>query len=161
LPPVADPKQGGEKLIARNKRASFDYELGERYEAGLALQGSEVKMLRLGKVDLSDAWCAVEQQEAYLKGMSIPVVPWLAFAHEPKRPRKLLMHKREIIELKRAIEREGMTVVVTRLYFKEGRVKVEIAVAKGKKKGDKRESVKAKDAEREARQAMARGRRGG
>jgi len=151
---------GNEKLIAKNRRASFDYELGERLEAGLVLQGGEVKMLRLGKADLTDAWCTVERGQAYLKGMSIPVTPWLAFAHEPKRTRKLLLHLREIEQLKRGIERDGMTVVVTRLYFKGGRVKVELAMAKGKRMADKRHSLRAKDAEREARQAMARGRRG-
>lgn len=150
----------GEKLIIRNKRASFEFELGERYEAGISLMGSEVKMLRAGAVDLSDAWCGLEGGEAFLKGMNIPELPGAAFGHVPKRPRKLLLHKAEIEALQRAIEREGMTVVATRLYFKHGRVKVELALAKGKKAADKRESLKAKEAEREARAAMARSRRG-
>lgn len=158
---MAEPKKAdGDKLIAKNRRASFDYELGDRFEAGLVLQGGEVKMLRMGKADLTDAWCSVERGEAFLKGMNIPVTPWLAFAHEPKRTRKLLLHKREIEQLKRGIERDGMTVIVTRLYFSGGRVKVELAMARGKRKADKRQSLREKDAEREARQAMARGRRG-
>jgi SsrA-binding protein len=150
----------GEKTIAKNKRASFEYELGQRYEAGLALLGSEVKMLRYGTADLTDAWCAIERGEAILKGVNIPVMPDAAFGHEAKRPRKLLLHAREIDFIQRAIEREGMTVVATRLYFKEGRAKVELALAKGKKKADKREAVKEREADRETRAAMARGRRG-
>ena len=158
-PLVAKEKENpGEKLIVRNRRAGFDYELGERFEAGLVLTGSEVKMLREGTADLSDAWCAVEQGEAFLKGVNIPVMPGAAFGHEAKRPRKLLLHQREIEEIQRAVEREGMTVAATRLYFKNGRVKVELALAKGKKQGDKRQAVRERDAEREARQAMARAR---
>jgi SsrA-binding protein len=153
------PKEG-EKLISRNKRASFDYELGERYEAGLALLGSEVKALRDRAADLTDAWCAIERGEAWLKGMNIPEITGAAFGHAAKRPRKLLLHGHEIEAIQRATEREGMTVVATRLYFKSGRVKAELALAKGKKSYDKRESVKTKEAEREARVAMARGRRG-
>ena len=158
---MATPKEkDGEKLIVRNKRAGFDYELGERFEAGLVLIGSEVKMLRAGSADLTDSWCSIERGEAFLRGVNIPVMPGAAYGHEAKRARKLLLHAREIETLQRAIERDGMTVAATRLYFKEGRVKVELALARGKKKGDKRETVKAREAEREARAAMARGRRG-
>lgn len=155
-----EKEKPGEKLIVRNRRASFEYELGERYEAGLVLIGSEVKMLRQGKADLSDAWCAVRRGEAFLEGVNIPEMTGAAFGHEAKRPRKLLLHAREIEDIDRAIAREGMTVAAVRLYFKEGRVKVELALAKGKKSMDKRESLKEKDAEREARMAMSRGRRG-
>lgn len=150
----------GEKLIVRNKRASFDYELGERYEAGLVLIGTEVKMLRAGAADLTDAWCAVDRGELYLKGANIPELTGAAFGHAAKRTRKLLLHKEEIESIQQAIERDGMTVVATKLYFKDGRAKVELALAKGKKSYDKRESLKTKEAEREARAAMARGRRG-
>jgi SsrA-binding protein len=155
-----EKEKTGEKLIARNKRASFDYELGERFEAGLVLIGTEVKMLRDGTADLTDSWCAVEGGEAYLKGVNIPVMPGAAFGHDAKRPRKLLLHAREIEELKRGIERDGMTVAATRLYFKDGRVKVELAFARGRKKGDKRQALREKDAEKEARQAISRARRG-
>lgn len=157
---MADKVGSGERLIVRNRRASFDYELGDRYEAGLVLLGSEVKVLRERAADLTDAWCAIENGEAYLKGVNIPSLVDAAFGHEAKRPRKLLLHARQIEEIRRAIEREGMTVAATRLYFKGGRVKVELALAKGRKKADKRETVKQKEAEREARAAMARGRRG-
>jgi SsrA-binding protein len=156
-----EKEKPGEKLIARNKRASFDYELGERYEAGLALLGSEVKMLRDGKADLTDAWCAIQNGEAFLNGVNIPEMPGAAFGHEAKRARKLLLHSAEIEEIERAVGRDGMTVTATRLYFKNGRVKVELALARGKKKKDVRESVREREAEREARQAMARVRRGG
>ncbi len=154
-----DKDKPGEKLIVRNRRARFEYELGETYEAGIALMGSEIKMLRHGAADLGDAWCAVENGEAWLKGANIPEMPGAAFGHEAKRARKLLLHRQEIEEIHRALAREGMTVAVTRLYFKEGRVKVEIALAKGKRMADKREAVKEREAEREARAAMARGRR--
>jgi SsrA-binding protein len=150
----------GEKLIVRNRRASYEYELGDKFEAGIALVGSEVKMLRSGTADLSDAWCSIERGEAILKGVNIPVMPGAAFGHEAKRPRKLLLHAREIEQIEKAIAREGMTIAATRLYFKGGRVKVEIALARGKKKEDKREAVKEREATREARAAMARGRRG-
>src|SRR5262249_3008973 len=146
--------------IVKNRRAPYEYDLGERFEAGLSLLGSEVKMLRDGSADLGDSWCAVERGEAWLKGVNIPELPGTAFGHEAKRPRKLLLHKTEIEQIQRALTREGMTVAATRLYFKDGRVKVEIALARGKRYADKREAGKERDAEREARAAMARGRRG-
>jgi SsrA-binding protein len=153
-----EKEKPGEKLIVRNRRARFEYDLGETFEAGIALVGSEVKMLRHGTADLSDSWCAIENGEAWLKGVNIPVMPGAAFGHEAKRARKLLLHREEIQQIQRALTREGMTVAATRLYFKDGRVKVEIALARGKRMADKREAVKAREAEREARAAMARGR---
>ncbi len=158
---ASDPKHNGDKLIAKNRRASFDYELGEKYEAGLVLVGTEVKMLRVGKADLTDTWCSVERGQAYLNGMNIPLLEGAAFGHaQDKRARKMLLHAKEIEELGRAIQREGMTAVATQLYFKSGRVKVEIMLARGKKHADKRQSIKEKDADREAKVAVARGRRG-
>ena len=156
-----EKEKPGEQLIVRNRRAGFDYELGERYEAGIALVGSEVKMLRHAGADLTDSWCAIENGEAFLKGVNIPVMPGAAFGHEAKRARKLLLHQREIEEIARGLAREGMTVVATRLYFKNGRVKVELALAKGRKKEDKRQAVREREAEREARQAIVRARRSG
>jgi len=150
----------GETLISRNKRASFNFELGQKFEAGLVLIGTEVKMLRLGPADLTDAWCSVHRGEATLNGVNIPTMHGAAFGHENKRPRKLLLHAHEIHDLHDAIARDGMTVVATRMYFKDGRVKVELALAKGKKWVDKRETMKTQDAEREARVAISRGRRG-
>ncbi|WP_433935731.1 MULTISPECIES: SsrA-binding protein SmpB [Sorangium] len=156
-----EKEREGEKLIVRNKRATFDYTLEDRYEAGLVLLGSEVKMLRDGAAELTDSWCAIENGEVFLKGVNIPVMPQAAFGHEPKRARKLLLHESEIEAIRKGVEREGMTVIATRLYFKNGRVKVEIALAKGKKTVDKRESLKEKDAAREARAAIERARGGG
>jgi SsrA-binding protein len=155
-----EKEKTGETLIVRNRRASFQYELGERFEAGLALLGSEVKVLRVGTADLSDAWCSIENGQAFLQGVNIPVLTGAAFGHEAKRRRKLLLHAREIEDIQQRIDREGMTVTATRLYFKEGRVKVELALAKGKKNEDKRQAVKEREADREARAAMSRGRRG-
>lgn len=149
----------GDRVVARNRRASFDYELGRRFEAGLVLAGSEVKMLRMGAADLTDAWCAVANGEALLHGLHIPELPGAAFGHDPKRARKLLLHAREIAELGRAVERQGMTAVVTALYFKNGRAKVEVALARGKRKLDKRQSLREREDEREAEAALARARR--
>ncbi len=151
----------GDRLIAKNRRAAFDYELGDKYEAGLVLVGTEVKMLRMATADLSDTWCSVQRGEAFLNGMNIPLLEGAAFGHaSDKRARKLLLHAREIEEMERAIQREGMTAIATQIYFKEGRVKVEIALARGKKHQDKRQSIKEKDADREAKVAISRGRKG-
>ncbi len=151
----------GDRLVAKNRRASFDYELGDKYEAGIVLVGTEVKMLRMGSADLSDTWCSVQRGEAYLNGMNIPLLEGAAFGHATdKRARKLLLHAKEIEELERAIQRDGMTAIATKIYFKEGRVKVELALARGKKHQDKRQSIKEKDADREAKVAISRGRKG-
>ena len=151
----------GDRVVARNRRASFDYELGDKYEAGLVLVGTEVKMLRMGTADLTDTWVSIQRGEAFLNGMNIPILEGAAFGHaNDKRARKLLLHAKEIETIERAIQREGMTAVATQLYFRNGRVKVEIALARGKKRADKRESIKERDAEREARVAIARGRKG-
>jgi SsrA-binding protein len=145
-------------IIVKNRRAFFDYDIQERYEAGLALVGSEVKSMRAGKVDVSDAYISVEGGEAWLKQMFVaPFEQANAFPHEPRRGRKLLLHAREIDEIHRALARGGSTAVPIRLYFKGGRVKVEIGVGKGKKKYDKRADIAKRDAEREAR-ATSRGR---
>lgn len=148
------------QLVAQNRRVSFDYEIGDRFEAGLVLLGSEVKVLRTGQCDLSDSWVEVKNGEAWLRGASIPMMQGSPFSHEAKRSRKLLLNQRELEKIERAISRDGMTVPVTKVYFKDGYAKAEIALARGKKKSDKRQSLKEKDADREARQAMQRGRRG-
>lgn len=152
LVPKEKPRPG-ETLIARNKRASFDYELGQRFEAGMVLKGSEVKMLRAGRADLSDAYCAVSRGEAFLFGANIAEMTSAAFGHRPKGARKLLLNRREIGIIELATAREGMTAVATRLYFKGGWAKVEIALARGKKSYDKREAIKHADAARELRAA--------
>lgn len=154
-PPV---EQFGDKLISRNKRASYDYELSERIEAGMVLIGSEVKMLRQATADLTDTYCVVRRGEVWLHGLNIPELQGTVWGHAAKRPRKLLLHRHEIEQLQRAVERQGMTSVATRLYFRGGRAKVEIALARGKRKADKRETIKAREADREAQAAIARGR---
>ena len=158
---VSKEKQANdEKLIVRNRRASFEYELSDKYEAGIVLIGSEVKMLRDGKADISDAWCSILNHEAFIHGMLVAEMPGAAFGHIGKRGRKLLLNRKEIDDIQRAADREGMTVVATRLYFKNGRVKVEIALARGKKHADKRETIKRRDADMEAKAAIQRGRKG-
>lgn len=150
----------GDKTLIKNRRATFDYALEERYEAGMVLLGSEVKSLRAGTGDLTDAWASVDSDGVYLKNMTIQPLPHqTAYVHEPRRPRKLLLHAREIEQMRKGIERGGMTIVPLRVYLKGGYIKIEIALAKGKTKGDKRESIKTREAEREARAAIARGRK--
>lgn len=149
----------GETLVASNKRARFDYDLGDRFEAGIVLKGSEVKMLRAGKANLTDSFCTVFRGEVWLQGVSIVEMTNAAFGHLPKGARKLLLHQREIQLIDLAIAREGMTAVATRLYFKGGLAKVEIALARGKKTYDKRQTIKARDADREARAVVVHGQR--
>lgn len=151
----------GERLIVKNRRATFDYEVDERYEGGLVLLGSEVKSLRAGKVDLVDAFAAVERGEMWLKQLNIqPFEMARAFPHEPRRPRKILLHGHEIEQIGKALAREGATVIPLRLYFKNGRVKVELGIAHGKKRVDKRADIAKKTADREARAEMNRVRKG-
>lgn len=146
----------GMKLVATNRRASFDYELGERYEAGLVLLGSEVKSLRSRAAGIAEAWATIRNGEAFIEGMRISVLDHAAYGHtSERRTRKLLLNRREIEALRSAIERGGLTVVATRLYFRDGKAKVELAIARGKKKADKRQAIKDRDAEREARAAMS------
>jgi SsrA-binding protein len=150
-----DKLEPGVTLVATNRRAGFDYELGDRFEAGLVLLGSEVKSLRSRAAGIAEAWASVINGEAFLEGMRISVLDHAAFGHtNERRTRKLLLHHKEIVALQNAIDRGGMTVVATKLYFRNGKAKVELAVARGKKKTDKREAIKDRDAEREARVAM-------
>ncbi|MSP24174.1 MAG: SsrA-binding protein SmpB [Myxococcales bacterium] len=148
-------EQFGDGIISRNRRAGFDYELGQKFEAGLALLGSEVKVLRQSTCDISEAFVRIERGEAWLHGANIPELSGTHYGHLGKRPRKLLLNRDEITELCRATERDGMTIVATMLYFRRGRAKVEIALARGRKKVDKRHALKQRDADREARAAMA------
>jgi SsrA-binding protein len=143
-----------DRVVAVNRRARFDYELGDTYEAGLVLIGSEVRALRESSADLTDAWVDVARGEAWVKGLRVPTLKHAAFAHEEKRPRKLLLHKSQIEELERAKDRERMTLVTTKLYFKAGRAKIEVAVARGKKSHDKRQTLRERDAAKEARDAI-------
>lgn len=157
----SDKKKSGEKLVVANRRATFDYAIEDKYEAGIVLLGSEVKSFRAGKVDVSDAYAAEENGEVFLKQLYVaPFEQAKAFPHEPRRARKLLLHKREIEALKDASQRGGYTIVPLRIYFKDGTAKVELGVGKGKKHHDKRADIAKKTADREAREAVARGRKG-
>lgn len=150
---------GGDRLVSKNRRAFFDYEVSDTFEAGVVLLGSEVRALRAQGSDLSDAWVDIQRDEAWLKGMKIPVLAHAAFGHEEKRARKLLLHREQIERLRGAVEREGMTLIAVKCYFKNNRVKLEIALARGKKRHDKRQTIRERDAAREAEAAMRRGRR--
>ncbi|HET7186878.1 MAG TPA: SsrA-binding protein SmpB [Gemmatimonadaceae bacterium] len=141
--------------IAKNRRARHDYTIIDTWEAGLVLTGSEVKSLREGKANLSDAYGIVREGEIYLINLHISVYERASYNnHEPTRTRKLLLHKREIGRLIGAIERQGLTLIPLELYFKRGIAKVAIALGKGKKQHDKREDAKAKDADREMARAV-------
>jgi SsrA-binding protein len=141
--------------IAKNRRARHDYTIIDTWEAGLVLTGSEVKSLREGKANLSDAYGIVRDGEIYLINLHISVYERASYNnHEPTRTRKLLLHKREIGRLIGAIERQGLTLIPLELYFKRGIAKVAIALGKGKKQHDKREDAKARDADREIARAV-------
>jgi SsrA-binding protein len=143
------------KIVATNRKAKFEYFLLETIEAGIALQGSEIKSIRAGQVSLAEAYVQVDGHEAWLIDAHIaPYVQASKFGHEPRRPRKLLLHRDEIRKLWDTVRQKGVTIIPTRLYLKEGRAKVEIAVAKGKKLYDKREAIAKRDAEREIRRAQ-------
>ena len=139
------------KLVADNRTARFHYAIGETFEAGVALTGSEVKSLRTGKANIGESYATTRDGELWLLNANISEYKQAGrFNHEPKRPRKLLLHRRQINKLIGAVEREGMTVVPLKLYFNEkGRAKLEIALAKGKKLHDKRETEKKRDWQRE------------
>jgi len=150
-----DDTEDGIKVVCRNKRAFHDYEILERMECGLVLQGTEVKSLRAGSASLEDAYARLDAGEVWLIGSDIPeYTEGNRFNHKPKRPRKLLLHKREINKFAEKATQRGFTLMPLRLYFKNGLAKVEIAVAKGKQKHDKRESQKKAEAQREIRRAM-------
>jgi SsrA-binding protein len=145
----------GEKTITDNRRARHDYQLLERLEAGIALTGTEVKSLRNGRATLAQAYAEVRDGEAWLVGLEIATYDHGNRAnHEPTRPRKLLLHRREIDSLYGKVREKGLTLVPTRLYFKDGRVKVELAVARGKEQRDKRRDVAERDAKRQMERAM-------
>ena len=144
-----------EKLIAENRRARHDYDLVERFEAGLVLTGTEVKSLRDGRATLAQAYADVRDGEAWLHGLEIATYDQGNRAnHEPMRARKLLLHRREIDSLYGKISEKGLTLVPTRLYFKDSRVKVELAVARGKEQRDKRRDLQERDAQRQMERAL-------
>jgi SsrA-binding protein len=152
---MAAKNESGEKLIASNKKALHDYFILQKYEAGVALTGTEVKSLRAGKANLKDSYVTLRDGEAYLFGVHIsPYSHGHQENHDPERIRKLLLHKRELEKLKKETTEKGLTVVALRLYFKGAKVKAEIAVVRGKKQYDKRETEKKREADRETAAAV-------
>ena len=153
--------QSPHKPVATNRKAFHDYFIDERFEAGIALRGTEVKSLRDGKVTLQDSFVRIEQDEAILYQCHIqPYSHGARDNHEPLRPRKLLLHREELNRLAGKVQQKGWTIVPLAIYFKRGRAKVELALARGKQHGDKRETLRRKVAEREMERAMKRERRG-
>jgi len=147
----------GRKVIARNRRAYRNYEVLEKIEAGIVLLGPEVKSLRAGKVSIAEAFAMFRGDELFLNDMHIAEYSNIGYAsHDPVRPRKLLMHRRELKKLQATVERKGLTLVPIEIYFSRGRAKIEMAVARGRRIGDKREDVKKELDRREARQAEGR-----
>jgi SsrA-binding protein len=145
----------GTKLVTKNRKAFHDYEIIERHEAGMVLVGTEVKSLRDGRCNLKDSYARVDGGELILHGTHIsPYEPGNRNNHEPERPRKLLMHKREIYKLAAEVGRKGMTLVPLSVYFKSGRAKVEIGLAKGKAEYDKRDTLKQREESRDVAQAL-------
>ena len=150
------------RLVVQNRRARFDYELGDRFEAGLVLTGTEVKTLRGGKGSLTEAWVKVDPAgEAWLMQAHIPEYEFgNRNNHDPVRPRKLLLHRRELDRLQHAVAAKGVSLVPTRIHFKEGRAKLEFAVGRGKNVADKRRSAADRDARRDIERALKERRRG-
>jgi SsrA-binding protein len=149
---------GGTKLIAGNRRARHDYEILDTVEAGLVLFGSEVKSLRLGHVQIGDGFARVRNGEVWLEGVHIAPYQFAVGvgAHDPDRPRKLLLHRDQIRKLQEEIDLQRVTLVPLSLYFKDGRAKIELGVAKGRTKGDKRQAIAERDSQREIDRAMGR-----
>jgi len=152
----------GTKPIATNRRARFDFAVLDTLEAGLVLQGSEVKSLRLGNVQLADAYARVIDGVVWLDGVHIPPYPFAhgVGAHDPDRPRKLLLHAGEITKMADIVARERLSIVPLSLYFRDGRVKVELALAKGRRRQDKRQAMAERDSQREVDRALGRERKG-
>lgn len=149
------PKQTGTKIVAQNKRARHDYFVLETWEAGIELKGTEVKSIRLGQCNLKDCYGTVKDGELWVYGMHIsPYEKGNIFNKDPRRPRRLLMHKREIMRLFGRIKQDGYSLIPLSVYFKGPRVKLEIGLAKGKKLYDKRESAAKRDAKREMDRVM-------
>ncbi len=143
------------KIIAENRKARFDFEIVEVFEAGLVLKGTEVKSLRNNQCQLKDAYVAFRGHEAYLQNAHIGVLQAASYNnHEPERVRKLLLNASELSKIHAATTEKGLTCVALRMYFKKGMAKVEIALARGKKKGDKRQAIKSREADRDIQRAL-------
>lgn len=154
-------RERGRTLIAQNRKARHDYSIEQTFEAGIVLQGTEVKSLRAGRATLVDGYGAVQDGEVWLYNVHIPEYdPGTWTNHSPRRPRKLLLHRDEIAKLVGKTKEGGYTLVPLSLYFKDGYAKVEIALARGRKSHDKRQAIAARDAKREADRAMGRRQKG-
>ncbi len=148
-------RKKAERIIAENRKAHHDYHLLETFEAGLALIGTEVKAIREGRVSLRDSYARIEGGEIWAQGVHIGSYSSRGYAdHEPLRPRKLLLHRHEIRKLIGKVTERGMTIVPVRMYFKDGRVKISISLAKGKQAHDRRETIKRRETDRETRAAI-------
>lgn len=149
------PHQTGIKVIATNKKAFHDYFVEEKYECGIALFGTEVKSVRLGKVNLKESWAQVRKGEIWIEGMHIsPYEQGNIFNRDPLRPKKLLLHKKEIQKLDGLVMRQGYTLVPLEVYLKDGRMKVQLGLCKGKQLHDKRDSMAKRDSDREIERVM-------
>ncbi len=149
------PKETGEKVVATNRKARHDYAIEDTYEAGLVLSGTEVKSLRMGRASLVDGYGFIDGGEAWLDAVHIPEYTQGTWTnHPPRRKRKLLLHKAQIIKISQKVKEGGYTLVPLRIYFLDGRAKVELAVAKGKKEYDKRHALRERQDKREADRAM-------
>ncbi|WP_158863463.1 SsrA-binding protein SmpB [Leifsonia sp. AG29] len=150
------PKERGQKVVATNRRARHDYTIEDTFEAGLVLTGTEVKSLRLGRASLVDGYGFIDGGEAWLDAVHIPEYAdgtWNN--HAPRRKRKLLLHKAQILKIENKVKQGGYTIVPLQIYFNDGRAKVEIAVAKGKREYDKRQALRERQDKREAERAMS------
>ncbi|MGO4536115.1 SsrA-binding protein SmpB [Leifsonia sp. 2MCAF36] len=150
------PKERGQKVVATNRRARHDYTIEDTFEAGLVLTGTEVKSLRLGRASLVDGYAFVDGGEAWLDAVHIPEYAdgtWNN--HAPRRKRKLLLHKAQILKIENKVKQGGYTIIPLSIYFNDGRAKVEIAVAKGKREYDKRQALRERQDNREAQRAMS------
>ena len=154
---MADARTSAHKFIAQNRKATHDFLIHERYEAGVALVGSEVKSLRDAKVTMSDGWAEIRKGEAWIEGLQINEYPWAnRWNHEVKRSRKLLLHKAELAKLAVRTQQKGYTLIPLSIYFKNGKVKVELALCTHKKMHDKRDAKREADDQREIDRAMKR-----
>jgi SsrA-binding protein len=155
--PASSNRQSGRRYIAQNRKARHDYAILDTFEAGLVLTGTEVKSLRLGRASLVDGFATIDDGEVYLRNVHIPQYTQGSWTnHEPRRTRKVLLHKSEIVRLIGKTKESGLTLVPLSLYFSDGKVKVEIALARGKRSYDKRQDLARRDADREVRRALGR-----
>ncbi len=153
-------KNSGQKIVARNRKASHDYFLEDFAEAGIVLLGTEIKSIRAGQVSIKEAYVRLDGQEAFLVNAHIaPYNPASHFNHDPRRPRKLLLHKREIRRMHEKVSQRGYTIVPTKMYLSKGRAKVEIATARGKRQYDKRKEIAKRETDREIEREMAKRRK--